>query len=57
MRRAAYFVDRIVKGASPSDLPIELPTEYALVVNLKTAAELGLTVPPAVIQRATETIE
>jgi putative ABC transport system substrate-binding protein len=57
MRRAAYFVDRIVKGARPSDLPIELPTEYALLVNLKTAAELGLTVPPSVLQRATETIE
>jgi putative ABC transport system substrate-binding protein len=57
MRRAAYFVDRIVKGARPSDLPIELPTEFALLVNLKTAAELGLTVPPSVIQRATEIIE
>jgi putative ABC transport system substrate-binding protein len=57
MQRAAYFIDRIVKGTSPSDLPIELPTDYVLVVNLKTAAEFGLTVPPTVLQRATEVIE
>ncbi len=57
MRRAAYFIDRIVKGASPADLPIELPTEVTFIVNLKTAKEFGLTVPSAVLQRATEVIE
>ncbi len=57
MQRAAYFIDRIVKGASPADLPIELPTQVAFLVNLKVARELGLTVPPLVIQRADEVIE
>jgi putative ABC transport system substrate-binding protein len=57
MRRAAYFIDRIVKGTSPADLPIELPTEVTFIVNLKTAKEFGLTVPPAVLQRATEVVE
>jgi putative ABC transport system substrate-binding protein len=57
MQRAAYFIDRIVKGASPADLPIELPTQVAFLVNLKAARELGLTVPPLVIQRADEVIE
>jgi putative ABC transport system substrate-binding protein len=57
MTRAAYFVDRIVKGTSPADLPIELPTDYVLVVNQKTASEFGFTVPPALLQRASEVIE
>jgi putative tryptophan/tyrosine transport system substrate-binding protein len=57
MQRAAYFIDRIVKGANPADLPIELPTDYALVVNLKTAADLGLAVPPTMLQAATEVVE
>ncbi len=57
MQRAAYFVDRIVKGTNPADLPIELPTDYVLIVNLKTASSLGLTVPPTMIQRAAEVIE
>ena len=57
MRRTAYFIDRIVRGTSPSDLPIELPTDYVFIVNLKTASAFGLTVPPTLLQRATEVIE
>jgi putative ABC transport system substrate-binding protein len=57
MQRAAYFIDRIVRGANPADLPIELPTDYVLIVNQKTAAEFGLTVPPTMIQAATEVVE
>ncbi len=57
MQRAAYFIDRIVKGTSPADLPIELPTDYVLIVNQKTAAELGLTVSPTMLQAATEVVE
>jgi putative ABC transport system substrate-binding protein len=57
MTRAAYFVDRIVKGTNPADLPIELPTDYALIINQKTAAEFGFAVPPALLQRASEVIE
>jgi ABC-type uncharacterized transport system substrate-binding protein len=57
MDRAAYFGDRIVKGASPADLPIELPTDYALAINPKAAAAFGLTVPPTVLYGATEVIE
>jgi putative tryptophan/tyrosine transport system substrate-binding protein len=57
MQRAAYFIDRIVKGTSPADLPIELPTDFALIVNLKTAAEFGLAVPPTMLQAATEVVE
>jgi putative ABC transport system substrate-binding protein len=55
-KRVAYFVDRILKGAKPADLPVEQPTKFEFVINLRTAKQIGVRIPPEVLARATKII-